>query len=344
VNRSPRIIRRSKAWIWLLGIALLCSSAAAQAGWNVLDPEDDFISFAGLGSMFVEAFAYPDDMDAFDTALVVACDPESPVGFEASLWVDYDGRAAALGETATVLLRADQGTIAERTWILVDIDGFTEALVPYEETDAFLNLLRGAQTLALRVNGAPGIIADRTFQFDVRGFEAAFAQVRCAAPRVDVPPATPGATSPAAPAPAAPAAPSQGASPAWGVVPGDYASAGAVVNGLEEVLVVFCRPDGNGIGIDVGAYGAASYGPSAEAVFRSGSVDFLRSEVRANEFGSYELVDDATENRLVRNLRLMTDVTVTLRNPSGGSERRFTLTTAGFSEALSTLGCYQGAR
>ena len=324
-------LRHRRTRVALTVVALLTLPlAAAQSAWFVVAPEEDVISFAGLGSMFVAAFAFPADMDASDTALVVACDPDSPVGVEVSVWIDTDGRAAALAY-GNVLLRADQGAILEREWLRMNLDGFTEAIAPYEETGELLDLLDGAQVLAFRLSGVPGASTDRTFQFDVTGFASAFATLRCA-------------TLEATPASGAAAGGEPSVSGAWGVIPGDYVSAGASVNGLDEVLVVFCRSDANGIGIDVGAYGAATIAGTAEAVFRSGSVDFLTARLQPNAFGSYELVDDVDENRLVRNLRLMTDVTVTLRPVAGGASRSFTLPTDGFGAALDALGCFVATR
>lgn len=320
---------RARAALTLV-VLLTLPLASAQSGWFVLAPEEDVVSFAGLGSMFVPAFTHPSDMDATETALVVACDPDSPWGYEVSVWVDNDGRAAAT-TYGSVLLRADQGVILEREWLGTADDGFTEAIAPYEDTGELLDLLRGAQVLAFRLSGVPGVTTDRTFQFDVSGFATAFATLRCA-------------TLEAAPAPGAAAGGEPIVSGAWGVIPGDYVSAGASVNGLDEVLVVFCRADANGIGIDVGAYGAATIAGSAEAVFRSGSVDFLTARLQPNAFGSYELVDDVDENRLLRNLRLMTDVTVTLRPVAGGASRSFTLPTDGFGAALDALGCFVATR
>lgn len=315
----------------IVATALCLGTAAAQSGWTVLAPEDDVVSFAGLGSMVTRAFDHPEDMRLDDTALVIACDPESPIGFEASVWVDTDGSAANRAH-GSVLLRVDQGAILERSWLRVDPDGFTEAIAPYEDTEELFALLRGAHVLAFRLAGVAGVSADRTFQFDVRGFEAAFGALRCAS--------LAGATAPMTSEPA-PVAVDGGA---WGVIPGEYASAGARVGALEEVLVVFCSGDANGIGIDVGAYDTPGLGANVEAVFRSGSVDFLTARLRPNAFGSYEVVDDVDENRLVRNLRLMTDVTVTLRQVGGGASRSFTLPTAGFAGALDALGCFVAAR
>ena len=312
---------------------LLVSSALAQtSGWTVLAPEDDVVSFAGLGSMFAEAFDHPADMQPHQTALVIACDPESPIGFETSVWIDTDGSAAARAH-GNVLLRADQGPILERSWLRVDLDGFTEAIAPYEETEEVFDLLRGAGVLAFRLSGVAGASSDRTFQFDVRGFDGAFASLRCATP-----------AGAAGDAPSSSAIGGEAPGGAWGAVPGEYASAVTRANGLDEALVVFCRADTNGIGIDVGAYDTPPLGGSVEAVFRSGSVDFLTARVRENAFGSYELVDDVDENRLVRNLRLMTDVSVTLRRVGGGASRSFTLPTQGFYRALDTLGCFVAAR
>ncbi len=322
---------RSLARALLAGTWLIGSAASAQdvGGWWLLQAEDDWLSFQGLGAMYAEATLAPDGMASADTALLVACDPLSPVGYEVSAFVDLQGDASLDGLVVDTLLRRDQGAILERRWFLVSGADYTDAVAYYDDTAELLDLLRGAATLALRVQASPdGYASDRTFQFDVRGFDTALAQLRCAQPAGD------GPTTPSAPT----------TNGAWDVVPGDYASAGVLANGLEEVVVVFCRADANGVGVDVGAYGAATLGASVEVVFRSGSVDFLTTSARLNEFGSYELVDDVAEDRLIRNLRLMTDVTVTLRPTSGGTGRSFTLPTSGFAEALSGLGCYVARR
>ena len=322
---------RFLARIVLAGSCLIGSAASAQdvGGWWLLDGAEDRLSYQGLGAMYAEATLAPAGMTSADTALLVACDPLSPVGYEVSAFVDVQGGPSLDGLVVDVLVRPDQGAILERRWFLVSGPDYTDAVAYYDDTAELLDLLRGAATFALRVQASQGGYADdRTFQFDVRAFDAALAQLRCAQPVGD------GPTTPSDPT----------LSSAWDVVPGEYASAGVLANGLEEVMVVFCRADANGVGVDVGAYGAATLGGSVEVVFRSGSVDFLTTDARLNEFGSYELVDDVAEDRLVRNLRLMTDVTVTLRPASGGAGRSFTLPASGFAEALSSLGCYVARR
>jgi hypothetical protein len=314
-----------------VGSCLVGTMAFAQGvgSWRLLQPEDDLLSYLGLGAIYAEAIVVPAGMSADDTALLVACDPQSPVGFEISAFVDAEGDMSLDGVVVDVLIRPDQGSILERRWFLTGGAGYTDAVAFYDDTAELLSLLSDAATFALRVLASPdGYAAERTFQFDVRGFAGALAELRCAQPTADVPASPSGAP----------------ATDVWDVIAGEYASAGTLANGLEEVLVVFCRDDGNGIGVDVGAYGAPSLGPSAGVVFRSGSVDFLTTTARLNDYGSYELVDDVAENRLVRNMRLMTDVTVTLRPASGPGERSFTLSTSGFSTALTGLGCYVAPR
>lgn len=297
--------------------------------WWVLHGDDDHVSFLGLGAVYATATIAPSDVVAGDTALLVACDPQSPVGFEVSLFVAPEGDVALDGVVVDILLRPDQGAILERQWFLATGVGYTDAVAFYDDTAELLALLRSASTFALRVQASStAYAADRTYQFDVRDFAAAIDHLRCARADADTPVVPDGAP----------------AGSAWHVVPGEYASAGTVADGLEEVVVVFCRPGADGVGIDVGAYDAPTLGPSVEVVFRSGSVDFLTTVADLNEYGSYELVDEVAEHRLIRNLRLMTDVTVTLRPVAGGAERRFSLTTSGFSEALAELGCYAAPR
>lgn len=322
---------RSIARTLVVGACLVGPLASAQdiGGWWLLQGEDDRLSYLGLGAIYAEPIAAPPGMSTDATALLVACDPQSPVGFEISVFVDPEGDSALDGVVIDVLLRPDQGAILERRWFLVGGASYTDAVAYYDDTAELLTLLSDASTFALRVLASPTAYAtERTYQFDVRGFAAALAELRCAQP-------TTAAPSTPAGAPVA---------HAWDVIPGEYASAGTNANGLEEVLVVFCRVDANGIGVDVGAYGAPTLGQSVQVVFRSGSVDFLTTTASLNEYGSYELVDDVAENRLVRNLRLMTDVTVTLRPAGGAVERSFSLSTSGFSEALTGLGCYLAPR
>jgi hypothetical protein len=91
--------------------------------------------------------------------------------------------------------------------------------------------------------------------------------------------------------------------------------------------------------IDVGPYGLAE-GDVYDATFRSGSVDFLTTPVTVGPFEAAQIPDDATEERLIRFLRGVVDVTVRMAPRRAGlPELTFTTPTTGFNDAFAALGC-----
>ena len=96
---------------------------------------------------------------------------------------------------------------------------------------------------------------------------------------------------------------------------------------------------GNGVEIDVGPYGLA-VGDVYDATFRSGSVDFLTTAVVVGPFEAAQIPDDATEERLIRFLRGVVDVTVRMEPRRAGLPSIvFTTATTGFNDAFAALGC-----
>jgi hypothetical protein len=107
---------------------------------------------------------------------------------------------------------------------------------------------------------------------------------------------------------------------------------------------VYCAPDAaNGIEIEVGDYALPA--PAYDVVFRSGNIDFLRTTATRNQYDAAQLDGDDVEDRLVRFLRGVVDVTITLTPRSGeGPPMTYRVPTDGFNDALGALGCYLGAR
>ena len=187
----------------------------------------------------------------------------------------------------------------------------------YEHNEALFAGLAGAANLALRVQADPAAgVPERTFQYDVRGFSAALAQLTCGT-----------AAAPAGPADAI---------GSWSPTEDGAGIFSAVTDGA---IGLYCVADGNGVEIDVGPYGL-SEGDVYDATFRSGSVDFLSTPVTVGSFGAAQIPDDATEERLIRFLRGVVDVTLTMQPRRAGSPPiQFTTATTGFNDAFAALGC-----
>lgn len=318
-----------------LRVACICTCLAGAAlaqgtgAWRV-ESDFDLYSFQGLGSLSVVAFQAPADLAPDDAILVLGCDAAAPGGVEISVWTAPLGAipGAADGIDVDVLVRFDQGQILTQSWFLAEGYYATEAVAYYAENDTLLDGMARAATLAVRLQGdaARGIV-ERTFQFDVSGFSAAFSGLRCGEPYDD---AAPDGTEE--------------------LVIGDWTfdgDAGMIAQADAGVVAVYCSAVGpgnaNGIDIEVGDYDLLD--PSYEVSFRSGNIDFLRTGATRNEFGAAQLDGDDVEDRLVRFLRGVVDLTVTLtpRLP-GGAPIVYTVPTTGFNEAFARLGCYQGGR
>lgn len=306
----------------ILLLVAVCSSASHAQGtgaWNV-ESEFDLFSYLGLGSIWVSAYQHPDDLPTSDAVLIVGCAEDSPNGFEVSAWVaaePFPVPSTAQAD-ASVLVRFDEGPIATQTWFLTDEIGVQEAVAYFAHNEELFAGLAGATNLALRVQADPvSGVPERTFQYDVRGFSEALAQLACG-------------TAPAA-EPDAPDAPAQ-----WS--PTDDGT-GIFVAASDGAIGLYCVAEGNGVEIDVGPYGLAE-GDVYDATFRSGSVDFLTTPVTVGPFGAPQIPDDATEERLIRFLRGVVDVTVRME-PRGAGLPSMTFTTAmtGFNDAFAALGC-----
>ena len=315
--------------VWLC--ASLLGTALAQGGgaWRV-ESEFDLYSFQGLGSLSVVAFQAPADLDPDDAVLVLGCDAAAPRGVEVSIWTAPLGAVpgAADGIDIDVLVRFDQGPILTQGWFMAEGYFATEAVAYYAENDALLDGLARASTLAVRIQADPGRgIDERTFQFDVSGFATAFASLRCGEAFED----------------AAPDAPADLVIGSW-TFDGD---AGMIAQADAGVVALYCSPVGptntNGIDIEVGDYELTE--ASYEVSFRSGNIDFLRAGATRNEFAAAQLDGDDLEDRLVRFLRGVVDLTVTLTPRTPGTVPvAYTVPTTGFNEAFARLGCYQGGR
>ena len=305
----------------LLLAAMLLSASHAQGtgAWNV-ESEFDLFSYLGLGSIWVAAYQHPDDLPANDAVLVVGCDDQSPNGYEVTAWVAATPFPVAAGTDGdvSVLVRFDQGPVATQTWFLTGEIGVQEAVAYYEFNEALFAGLASGGNLALRIQADPAAgVPERTFQYDVRGFSAALAQLTCG---------TAPASTPSAPDAIGSWSPTEDAAGIFSAV-------------AEGAIGLYCVEGGNGVEIDVGPYGLAE-GDVYDATFRSGSVDFLTTPVTVGPFGAAQIPDDATEERLIRFLRGIVDVTVSLAPRRAGlGAIVFTTPTTGFNDAFAALGC-----
>ncbi len=314
-------MRRFVATSILLLAAVFSSASHAQAtgAWNV-ESEFDLFSYLGLGSIWVSASQHPDDLPTSDAVLVVGCDDQSPNGFEVSAWVaamPFPDAVNADGDVS-MLVRFDQGPVATQTWFLTGEIGVQEVVAYYEFNEALFAGLAGATNLALRVQADPEAgVPERTFQYDVRGFSAALAQLTCGT----APAADPGAPD---------------AIGSWSPTEDAAGIFSAVTDGA---IGLYCVEGGNGVEIDVGPYGLAE-GDVYDATFRSGNVDFLTTPVTVGPFAAAQIPDDATEERLIRFLRGVVDVTVRMEPRRAGLPPiTFTTETTGFNDAFAALGC-----
>lgn len=311
--------------------ACLAGAAIAQGSgaWRV-ESDFDLYSYQGLGSLSVVAHEAPSDLPPNDALLVLGCDAGAPQGVEVAVWSAPLGvvPGAADGIDVTVLIRFDQGPILTQSWFLVEGTFATEAVAYYAENDALLDGLARASTLVLQMPADPAQgVAERAFRFDVAGFSSAFAALRCGTPFADEP-----------------------GDAGDDLMIGSWAfdgDAGMIAQADDGVVAVYCSPPGpgnaNGIDIEVGDY--ALVDPSFEVSFRSGNIDFLRAAATRNEFAAAQLDGDDVEDRLVRFLRGVVDLTVTLSPRTPGTlPIVYTVPTTGFNEAFARLGCYQGGR
>jgi len=337
-------MRRRLVIAFSLCLALGAGFAHGTGAWQV-ESDFDLYSYTGLGSMRVSAFQAPGDLDPEDALLVVGCDVEAPRGYEIAAWVAPTGTypIGAQGIDVDVLVRFDQGPILTQTWFLTDGFFVSEAVAYFGSNEALFAGLASAANLALRIRADPVAgVHERTFQYDVRGFAAALATLRC------------GTTQAEAPDPFADAVPSTDPFAQPGVddagerrVIGAWTfdgSDGMVAEGELGVLAVYCALDApNGVEIEVGDYALGA--PAYDVAFRSGNIDFLRTTATRNQFGAAQLDGDDVEDRLVRFLRGVIDVTITLTPRSGeGPAMAYRVPTDGFNAAFAALGCYVGER
>lgn len=318
----------------LVLLALPSARAQGTGAWNV-DSEFDFFSYNGLGSIWLTAYQFPDGMTVDDAVLVVGCDPASTNGFEISAWVAPTPFEVPEGfsDEVAMLVRFDRGQILEQTWFLSDAIGVQEAVAYYDENEVLFAGLRQAANLALRVQADPANgVPERTFQFEVGGFSAALAALTCGeAP--DVGDGEDAGGMQDAPAPIG----------TWTFEVADgsrgmlaYPSEGA------GAFAIYCGDAGNGIEIDVGPYDLVQ-GDVYDVAFSSGSnVDFvfLAGTATVGPYAAPQLDGDDVEERLIRFLRGLVDLKITLTpRRAGAAALAFTVPTTGFNEAFATLGC-----
>lgn len=355
--------RRPFFAIWLC-LALGAATAQGTGGWQV-ESEFDLYSYLGLGSMWVAAYQAPADLEADDAPLVIGCAPGAPSGFEIAAWAAPTGTYALGAEPldVDVLVRFDQGPVLNQTWFLVEGPFATEVVAPFELDQPLFAGLATAGNLALRIQADPASgVQERTFQYAIGGFSQALAELRCGTPD---PPAGPAADPFGDGAPATdpfgngsdpvgngaanpdPFAEAEAGEADEALVIGAWVFDGAdgmVASGDLGVLAVYCAPDAaNGVEIEVGDYALAS--PAYEVVFRSGNIDFLKTTATRNQFDAAQLDGDDVEDRLVRFLRGVVDVTITLTPRAGeGPPMTYRVPSDGFNDALAALGCYVGDR
>jgi hypothetical protein len=330
----------------LLFVALLIvlGSAHAQSGGWTVDSDFDLYSFKGLGSLWTTARQHPTDLGRADAALVVGCDAAAPFGVEISAWVAPLGSHAFALLTGTdlnvdVMVRFDQGTILHQTWFVVDGHFQKEAVAFYDFNESLLAGLADAETLALRIRADPARgIEERTFVYDVAGFPAALASLTCA--DAEAPAAAPTQPDPFADAPGDDAVADEPERiGAWAF----DGTAGMWASSAQGSLSLYCVDGGNGVEIEVGDYALTA--DAYEVRFRSGNIEFLTAAALRNDYAAAQLADDGLEDRLVRFLRGVVDVTVTITPTSGeGRSLTYTVPTAGFNDAVARLGCYRGGR
>lgn len=336
-------MRTASSLLLLLALAW-AAAQTATGGWTV-ESDFDLFSYNGLGSIWLPAYQHPDDLPVEDALLVVGCDPNAPNGYEVSAWVasaPFDVTADFTGEVS-VLVRFDQGPVLTQTWFLADSIGVQEAVAFYDVNDALFAGLAQARTLAVRVQAdvATGV-PERTLQYDVSGFSAALAQLRCG----EVPAGSPNGAPEGAPEgtaeDAAPTAVEPTTIGAWRIDDDDgLVGMLAIAADGAGVIGVYCSDAGNGIEIDVGTYGLAE-GDVYDVTFRSGNIDFLTATATVGPFEAPQLDGDDVEERLVRFLRGVVDLTVTLTpRRSGGAAVPFAFATPtlGFNDAFAAIGC-----
>ncbi len=333
----------------LLTLMLLIAlgHASAQAGRWTVESEFDLYSYLGLGSIWLEAQQHPADLTAADALLVVGCDDNAPLGVEIAAWAAPFGTYvfdASTSNEVDVLVRFDQGTVLRQVWFLSDGYFQTEAVAYYDLNEELLAGLGSASTMALRIVADPTRgIAERTFQYDVRGFSEALANLSCgvAEGMPDVPFDGTPSEDPFGDTPSEDPLgdPDEVRVGDW-VFDGDT---GMLAQTDLGAVALYCVEDRNGIEIEVGDYAPTE--PKYAIRFRSGNIDFLSTTATLNDFGAAQLDGDDVEDRLVRFLRGVVDLTVTIEPSSGAFDPiTYTVSTLGFNDALARLGCYVSAR
>lgn len=154
---------------------------------------------------YVEAYAFPTGVAQVDTGIFVVCDDEAPNGLNVYLWTGTFGVRPA--DQVEGLVRREQDTPRRHPFLTFGANLDRAAPLYFSDVDLFLDDLRRGGSMAVRLMLFAGAAeaSQPTYQYDVSGFPAVEAQLRC-------PPPTAGAPAPAAPAPVDPfASPRTGA-------------------------------------------------------------------------------------------------------------------------------------
>lgn len=306
----------------LFGMAL----AQGGAGWTVESYQDAY-SYSGLGSIWLEPYQTPAGLAAEEALLVVGCDPSSPNGFELLLQVGYATIPPLGGDgegDLSMLVRFDQGAVLNQSWFLAEGFFGQELVAYYDLNEQLFAGLRGATNLAVRVQ-ADGSrnVPEMTFQYQVGGFGAALDALVCGEDVEsdwqdwDAEDQVVGS---------------------W-VLDGDFGMVSEDLHGEGYVVAIYCSEsaDANGIEVDLGRYDLPQ-GERFDIGFRSGTVDFLSATGTVNGYGAVQLDSDLSEDRLLRYLRGVVDLTVTLR-AADGQQLSFTVGNQEFVQAINRLGC-----
>lgn len=322
----------------LLLLPLLATAWAQDHGNWVVESHLDAFSFNGLGSLWLEPYQTPVGLTAEEALLVVGCDASSPNGFEVLVQVGYDLIALTENDDGdlAMLVRFDQGAILDQSWFLAEGFFGQEVVAYYDMNEDLFAGLRSGSNLALRVQADPGRgVPEMTFQYDVRGFGAALASLACGEP-----------------------------SDAWDdegweweddgdwewadddlqvgswSFDGDFGMISSEIADGFNVVAIYCSEsaDGNGIEVDLGDYELTT-GDRFDVTFRSGNIDFLSASATVNGYGAAQLDTDVSEDRLLRYLRGVVDLTVVLKPAAGGATISYTVGNQDFVAAIGMLGC-----
>lgn len=317
----------------LLLLPLLATALAQDHGGWVVESYQDAFSYNGLGSVWLEPYQTPAGLTAEEALLVVGCDASSPNGFEVLVQVGYDLIHLPGGDDGdlALLVRFDQGAILDQGWFLAEGFFGQEIVAYYDMNEDLFAGLRSGSNLALRVQADPSRgVPEITFQYDVRGFAAALGSLVCGEQPEDWQWEDDEAWDPE----------NDGLLVGSWTFDGDVGMISSDLADSANVVAIYCSEsaDDNGIEVDLGDYELLT-GDRFEVTFRSGTIDFLSANATVNGYGAAQLDTDASEDRLLRYLRGVIDLTVTLKPASGGTNISYTVGNQDFVAAIGMLAC-----